>query len=160
MKGGDGEEEGDKLLLKVEGITLVVDPPGKGVYRAGLVVAAVAGLSAAALAASCLVRRRRRPVAAATPPPPGGCALAALAAMEDAHPLLRAGDWGAYAGRIYPALAECAAREGIEELAALAGSLAALRERVRYARDEDAECGIRDGVCRAEQILKQKLRDA
>jgi len=164
-KVGDGEqgekggEERDTLLLTVEGITLVVEPPGRGVYRAGIVVAAVAGLSAAALAASCLARRRR-PLSAAPPPPRGGCALAALAAMEDARPLLGAGDRGAYAGAIHPALAECAAREGDEELAALAGSLAALRERVRYAKDEEAEREIRDGVRRAEQILKRKLRDA
>lgn len=158
-KREDGKED-TELLLTVDGLTLTVEPAGRAVSRGGLVVAVIAGISALALTASCLARGRRRPPSApAASPPRGGHALSALAAMEDARPLLHSGDWGVYAERIQCAIADYAVREGNGELAALAGSLVALCERVRYARDEEAEREIREGVRRAERILRLKLRE-
>ena len=161
VKGVKGEKG---PLLTVAGIALTVEPAGRVVYRWGLAIAVIAGAAGAALAVSCLARRRRRPV---PPPAQRGAAESrrhegatdALAAMEDARALRLAGDWGAYAARIHQALAACAARGGGAELSAIAETLKGVCERVRYARDAEAERGVQECVRKAELILKQKIRE-
>ena len=164
VKGAKGEKGKEETLLTVAGIALTVEPAGRVVYRWGLAIAVIAGAAGAALAVSCLARRRRRTV---PPPAPREAAesrrhegaIDALAAMEDARALRLSGDWGAYAARIHQALAACAARGGGAELSAIAETLEGVCERVRYARDAEAERGIQECVRKAELILKQKIRE-
>ena len=149
-------------LLTVAGIVLTVEPAGRVVYRWGLAIAVIAGVAGAALAVSCLARRRPVP-----PPAPREAAesrrhegaIDARAAMEDARAIRLSGDWGAYAARIHQALAACAARGGGAELSAIAKTIEGVCERVRYARDAEAERGIQECVRKAELILKQKIRE-
>lgn len=164
VRGVKGEKGEGETLLTAPGLKLVVDPASRGLFRWGLAVAAVAVAAGTALAVSYIARRRGRPSARpverrAATARPDDAALAALAAMEDARPLRLSGDWGAYAARIHGALADCAARGGDPELAEIAGVLGALGERVRYARDVEAERAIGESVRKAELILKRKIRE-
>lgn len=157
-EGAKGEKKEGAPLVTVPGITLTVAPAGRTVFRWGIAVFVAAGVAAAALGAATLRRRRIAPPASAAPARPSG-ALEALAAMEEARPLAVSGTWGEYAARVHGAISAYAERAGDLELRGLAESIGALTERVRYARDPDAERAIRDGARRAELALKKMIRE-
>lgn len=158
------DEKGEKgALLTVPGITLTVEPAGRAVFRWGIAVCVAAFAAAAALAASIPRRKRRRAAPPPPPVPPGtrrrDDAAGALAAIEEARPLMLSGDWGEYAARVHRALAGFAGRGGGPQIADLAESAGERLERVRYARDPEAERAILESVRKAEIILRKMMRE-
>jgi len=85
-------------------------------------------------------------------------AVEGLAMVEDARGLKLAGEWGHYGARVMAALSAYLEREPAAEVEKLRETVRALGERVRYARDREAEGGIEECARKAEIFFKNEIR--
>lgn len=78
--------------------------------------------------------------------------------LEGAHGLKAAGEWGEYGAQIFAALSAYLERNSAGEIEKLREALGALCERVRYAKDREAERGIEECARKAEIFFKNEIR--
>ncbi len=166
-----GVGDGESHTISVEGLEITIGE-GRRVERrtVALVILVIAG--GALLGAAWRMRARRRKggdVESKMPEceGPGSAereksrgAVEALAMLEDAHGLKTAGEWGEYGARITAALSAYLERDSSAEIEKLKGGADALCERVRYAKDRDAERGIEECARKAEIFFKNKIRES
>ena len=157
-KTGGGRES---RTIAVEGLEIVVGE-GRHINRCIIALIVLVGAGGALLGAAWRMRARKveRGAGGMEAAAPGGsvAAVEALAMVEDARGLKVAGEWGEYGARILAALATCLERDSAEDVEELREALGALCERVRYARDREAERGIEECARKAEIFFKNKIR--
>ncbi len=163
----DGEKE--SRTVAVDGLEIVVAERRNINRRAiALIMLVVAG---GALLRSAWRRRSRKPEGrgeVSKPAAPGGftaadkqksrAAVEGLAMVEGARGLKLAGEWGQYGARVMAALSAYLEREPAAEVEKLREKVCALCERVRYAKDREAEKGIEECARKAEIFFKNEIR--
>lgn len=163
--------EGDResRTIAVEGLEIVVRE-GRRVSRRAIALIVLVAAGGALLGAAWRLRARKlkRGARGVKAGAPGGsaaggdeksrAAVGALAVVEDARGLKVAGAWGEYGAQIFAALSAYLERDSAAEVEELREALGALCERVRYAKDREAERGIEECARKAEIFFKNKIR--
>jgi len=163
--------EGDResRTIAVEGLEIVVGEGPHVSHRViALIILVAAGGALLGTAWRLRARKLERGAGGVKAGAPGGsvaagdeksrAAVGALAMVEDAHGLKVAGEWGEYGAQIFAALSSYLERDSAAEAEKLREALGALCERVRYAKDREAERGIEDCARKAEIFFKDKIR--